>query len=326
MWLTLINISIVKHWFKPEVQPEAVKDFAVLLVFCEEHVKLEWIADDHTWAQDVDITRDDGTTTHYEKGAKTQFLWAYVEQRAKTLDRSVFTRILVWGQKKAWADTQICCFLAQELAVRYGQTMQIFDCLGSRWSPHSMLEHWNNQAIMTPLAPGSTGFMAEPDTHEHAQIKAEIREVKSELHFDLEQECKLQKKPVDKLPWGPSEYVFIVAEAMKRFKTKNPLCPLQGLIENQLLAVRPTRVGAILEPRLLEDCTEASTKDLLNKVGIKRYPPAKGITAQWAKGRDECFKQWAEDSKMMPGHVDSSSSNGSREGYASSGKNPGLQT
>ena len=52
------------------------------------------------------------------------------------------------------------------------QALIYCDCLGARWSEQSLLEHFANQQVLLPHAPGSTAFMQEPDTHEHAQLKA----------------------------------------------------------------------------------------------------------------------------------------------------------
>ena len=228
-------------------------------MFCPEHIQLDWLDDDHKFVKDVEVPLPGGEVKPYKKGEYSKILWSYVENRAKCLDKRVYDRLLVWGQPKAWVDSQICVQISNELARRYGQTMVVCDCLGSRWGQHSMLAHFQNQALMVPLAPGSTAFMQEPDTHEHAQIKYFIKQVKAEHHFDIEHEAKIQNKDLAKVKWGPCQYVTITAEALKRFVEANPLCPLLGCIENQLLAIRPSRNGKHLVPVLLEDCPEAMT-------------------------------------------------------------------
>ena len=66
------------------------------------------------------------------------------------------------------------------------------DCLGSQWTETVMLRAWMQDLVYAPLAPDVTSFLQEPDTHEHAQLKAAIREVKSEIHWAVEQDW-LQK-------------------------------------------------------------------------------------------------------------------------------------
>ena len=67
--------------------------------------------------------------------------------------------------------------------------------------------------ILVPYAPDSTSFLQEPDTHEHAQLKATIRQLKSELHFDLEREAENQDKECKNIKGGPNGYVYICAKA-----------------------------------------------------------------------------------------------------------------
>ena len=79
----------------------------------------------------------------------------------------------------------------------------------------SLLAHWSNQLILVPYAPDSTSFLKEPDTHEHGQFKATIRQLKSELNFDLELEAENQEKECKNIKWGPNEYVYICAKAFQ---------------------------------------------------------------------------------------------------------------
>eukprot|EP00972_Heterocapsa_arctica_P045031 6645349-Heterocapsa_arctica.AAC.1 len=62
------------------------------------------------------------------------------------------------------------------------------------------------------MAPDVTSFMQEPDTHEHSQLKAIIREVKEELHMALENEWKHASKTKTGLKypncWGPYECLY----------------------------------------------------------------------------------------------------------------------
>jgi hypothetical protein len=88
--------------------------------------------------------------------------------------------------------------------------------------------------------------LQEPDTHEHSQLKSLIREVKAELHFQLEQERRNKAKEYeDYVPtWGPYEVLYVAGEALKRFKQKHTRVPLQGLIRNNHLVLRPNAKGA----------------------------------------------------------------------------------
>ena len=149
---------------------------------------------------------------------------------------------------------------------------------------------------MSAYAPGSTAIMQEPDTHEHAPFKKGIREIKAEMHFNMEMECKKQGKPINKFPWGPHEYVALVEEALERFVNKFPNCPLLGAIELNFLALRPdpSENGdgfPCLELKLLEDCEAPSTKKLLQQPWCKRYPPAKGIATAWCQRRDKGIRE-----------------------------------
>ena len=298
--LTLINISQVRHWWDPELDPVPGKDIVVLLVFCEHYIKLEDIDDDHKFNKEVSYETSSGWVI-FEKGQSTKCLWSYVEMRKKTKDPAVFQKMRIWGQVKAWVDTQICCQLSDLLFEIYGQNVVICDCLGARWSPASMLGHWANQSILCPLAPESTPFMAEPDTHEHSQMKAAIREVKSDLHFDLEMEAKNKNKDITLFKWGPNEYVYIVAKGIDKFMVKNPQVPLQGMISNQVLATRPTMdQNGNISVKLLEDCSEQSTRDLLQVHKLSRYPPARGISLEWALLRDARVRAWPEHKAPQP--------------------------
>ena len=155
--LTLVNISAVHHWFQPELKPVCDKSFHVLVVFCEHEIHLEWIDDEHRFNRDVKVCLPDGNDRMFNKGDFTRFLWSYVEMRKNAANKEIFKSLLIWGQKKAWVNTQICVDLAHEIADRHGQAIQIFDCLGARWSEHSILAHYERNQLMTPLAPGCRG-------------------------------------------------------------------------------------------------------------------------------------------------------------------------
>ena len=76
--------------------------------------------------------------------------------------------------------------------------------------------------------------------------------------------------------------------------------PIQGLIENHMLAVRPCIQGKGAALCLLEHSEDESTKALLATPGIKRYPPGKGIAAQWCRDRDQIVLQWPGGQAPVP--------------------------
>ena len=97
------------------------KDFAILLVFCQEHIQLEWLDDNHKFVKDVEVPLPGCEVKQYKKGEYSKILWSYVEERAKCLDKRVYDRLLVWGQPKAWVDSQICVQISNELAFVRGE-------------------------------------------------------------------------------------------------------------------------------------------------------------------------------------------------------------
>ena len=136
------------------------------------------------------------------------------------------------------------------IRAEYGQAVCLSDCLSSQWTEAICLKAWLENVVWVPYAPDVTSFLQEPDTHEHSQLKAEIREVKSELHWALESEWVQQKKKIENhdlqypASWGPWECIYVVSEAYKRFREKyKGKVPLEGLQANQMLRVRPTALG-----------------------------------------------------------------------------------
>ena len=117
-----------------------------------------------------------------------------------------------------------------------------------------MVAFWSNQLVLVPYAPDSGAFLQEPDTHEHAQIKADIRYVKNETQFDLEQEATQKNKKESKVKFGPRDCLHVCTKGIEMFKIRNPLVPIQGVIQNHILAVRPTKVDGTIQIKLLEDC------------------------------------------------------------------------
>ena len=295
--LTLVNISYVGNWWRIEMQVEYGKDVMVFLVFCQTHCRLEDIDDDHKFNKTVVIDTTDGKIV-YNKGDFTRLLWGYVEWR-KRGNHERANKIRAWGQPCAWVDVQINIWLADLIQEVYGQSLLFSDCLTSRWSPPSMLAFWSNQVLMCPYAPDASVLVQEPDTHEHGPMKACIREVKSEMQFDLEQECKQQGK--GKVTWGPAEYVEVCQQGLQKFIEKNPLVPIQGMIQNHILAVRPTLCeDGSIAIKLLDDCAEESTRALLAKPGLERYPPSRTINTSWCQCRDAIVRGWTDGKPPMP--------------------------
>ena len=289
--LTLVNISQVDNWWDPDLPVEWGKDVLVFLVFAAEHVRADDIDNDHRFNKTVTVETSDGPVTH-EKGEFTRLLWPYIEWRKTNENDIKYKKLHIFGQPRAWVDTQVNIWLADLLHEVYGQAVLASDCLLSRWSQHSLLAFWSNQIMLVPYAPEAGTLMQEPDTHEHGQMKADIRHVKGEIQFDLESEAK-NKGKTGKIKWGPFEYMEVLSRGMERFETRNPLVPIQGLIQDHVLAVRPTYdEDGQLQIKLLEECSENSTKELLNKAGIDRYPAYKGLSDNWCRVRDAKVHSW----------------------------------
>ena len=135
-------------------------------------------------------------------------------------------------------------FIGQE----YGQALAFGDCLARHWADGACLKAWLENVIWAPYAPDVTSFLQEPDTHVHAQIKADIRSCKGELHWALETEwlARRNEDPTLAYPnvWAPFECVWVLPKGLARFKAKSEgRGPLQGLQANHMLRVRPTAEG-----------------------------------------------------------------------------------
>ena len=109
----------------------------------------------------------------------------------------------------------------------------------------------------------------------------------------MEQEAAKQGKDFTKHEWGPTELLWVLCKGLEAFKQANKLVPVQGALDNQMLALRPTREGGLC---LLEDCTEESTQQLLSTPGLKRSPPGRGIAVAWAEQRNIAFRALPFDS------------------------------
>ena len=63
--------------------------------------------------------------------------------------------------------------------------------------------------------------------------------------------------------------LLLASQALKIFKIKYPMVPIQGMIENHILAIRPSDMPDGLILKLLEEAGDQSTIDLLKKPGIR---------------------------------------------------------
>ena len=246
--LTLVNISGVEGWFNPRVQPRPLKKRGILLVPCSSHCRLEDIGKDGTWLRDWSHKCSDGTEKHYVQGTKVGNLmqgWRNARDNYEG-SPSWASEFLVWGQPRAWTDELISCWVVEHIASEWGQSIVQVDCLAAQWSEPVLLEAWLRNVIWCPLAPDTTSYLQEPDTHEHSQLKACLREVKADLHFQLEQESKnkaKEYKDYNPAKWGPYEVLHVAGEGLKRFKQKYVRVPLEGLIRNNMLVIKPTSDG-----------------------------------------------------------------------------------
>ena len=203
------------------------------------------------WLRDIEYDRLDGEKQHFKKGEQIGNLlqgWRKALSQFSEAERaSVLKHLDVWGQPTAWTDELIASWSVEFIKAQYGQSLVFADCLSSQWTEAVCPRAWLEQVIWAPYAPDVTSYLQEPDTHEHSQLKANIREVKSELHWALESEWLQQQRASDKKDlrhpgsWGPFECLYVVAEAYKRFCQEfEGKVPLEGMQANQMLRVRPT--------------------------------------------------------------------------------------
>jgi len=216
--------------------------------------------------------------------------WEFTEKDPTELLENLDT----WGHPRAWTDEKIASWTVEHIAREWGQALVFADCLASQWTEAVTLRAWLEQVIWTPYAPEVTSWLQEPDTHEHAQLKAKIREVKSELHWALESEWleKMRKSPNKEVKypssWGPFECLWVIGEAYKRFReeSKNKV-PLEGLQANQMLRVRPTAEGTLAMVTGLEPWSFLTE-------------PGRGIPPRLKAERDAIIEEWPENIPPVP--------------------------
>ena len=222
----------------------------------------------------------DGSEKHYKTGdwAKNMLAsWRAARDKFESLWTEEF---LVWSQPRAWTDELMSCWVAEHIKNQFGQSIVQLDCLAAQWSEPVLLQAWLKNLLWCSLAPGVKSYLQEPDTHEHSQLKSIIREVKGELHFQLEQEFRNKSTDhSDYVPkWGAYEVLRIAGESLKRFKVKYPQVPLQGLIQTNMLVLRPTADGLEIAPDILPY--------------EPKPPPSRGIPPQAALDRLEWCRNW----------------------------------
>ena len=297
--ITLINFSSVRNWFKPSEAPTSYKGKSILLVPCKWHCRVSDIdLETLTWNKDVEYTTSQNEVRQFKKGEKVGTLlrgWTSAllkmepEERASTLER-----LEIWGQPRAWTDELISVWVVEFIKREHGKALVFADCLASQWTQAVLLKAWLEGILWAPYAPEVTSWLQEPDTHEHAPLKAMIRAVKQEVHWALEQEWLRESKKVDKntlrppTSWGPFECLYVVAEAYKRFQEKfKGKVPLEGLQANQMLRVRPNENN---ELELVRGDEAWSFSTL----------PGRGIPARLSKQRDDLVERWPDNVPPEP--------------------------
>ena len=299
--LSLINISAVENWFKPSEAPESKKKKAILLVPSSKHIKIRDIdLEKRVFKHDVSYENNFGEKIEYKEGDSIGNLmsgWIEGLLRFEPEEReAILAELEIWGQPRGWTDEKIATDVVDFVAEEYGQSIVYADCLGSQWTDKVLLRAWLRGIIWAPYAPEVTATLQEPDTHEHSQLKAIIRAVKSELHWAMESEwyAEQAKRPRGQKDlqypnkWGPFECLYVIGEALRRFKAKyKAQVPLQGLQANQMLRVRPTSAGALELVTGLEPWSYS-------------IEPGRGIPTELARRRDEIVRQWENNVPPVP--------------------------
>ena len=110
--------------------------------------------------------------------------WVEASMQFSESDRDKIEKhVEIWGQPRAWTDEKISTDLVELLREDWGQALVFCDCLGAQWTERVLLRAWMSNILWAPYAPEVTSTLQEPNTHEHWQLKTEMREVKSELHL-----------------------------------------------------------------------------------------------------------------------------------------------
>ena len=164
-----------------------------MLVPCAKHCKIRDVnLRDRTWLRDFSYEDSNGEKVEYKAGdpiGRVLRAWVEALMQFEEAERSKIMRHLeIWGQPRAWTDEKISCVVIELIKEEWGQSLVFCDCLGSQWTEACLLRAWLSNIVWAPYAPEVTSTLQEPDTHEHWQLKSEIRAVKSELHWALETE------------------------------------------------------------------------------------------------------------------------------------------
>ena len=248
----MINLSFVEGRFDPSKDSTSRKTKSILPVPSKWHCRVsDMDLETSTWARDVEYKTSQDETRHFQKGKSTEGLlrgWCAAIQQFEPHDKKgLVERLEVWGQPRAWTDELISTWVVEFIANEIGRPSLVYaDCLSAQWTSSVLLRAWLENIIWCPYAPDVTSWLQEPDTHEHSQLKALIREVKAELHYALDHEFIRASRTGDhkklKLPttWEPFGCWHVVNEAYARFQAKyKDKVPLEGLQANQMLRVRP---------------------------------------------------------------------------------------
>ena len=189
----MINISGVEGWLDPTRAPVPRKKKSILLVPCTSHVKVRDIhLEERRWLRDFSYEDSNGETVEFKEGdriGRTMRAWVEALLQFEGHERTkILENIEVWGQPRSWTDEKISIDVVEFIREEWGQCLVFCDCLGSQWTERVLLRAWLENILWAPYAPEVTSTLQEPDTHEHSQMKSEVREVKSELHWALEAE------------------------------------------------------------------------------------------------------------------------------------------
>jgi hypothetical protein len=282
--MTKLTVSAVKHWFDLSCRPEPMKPKQVLVAPCKEPCRLNNISKEKTWVTTWSYQNADGTyITHMEGTSAKGYLDGYVYARDQHADTAWQDTIEVFGQPKAYVDQQTCINVWEFLRESFADSPLLVSCdsLGTCWSECAMLRAWRYNILVFPYAPGVTSFLQETDTHEHFQERSCYREVSRELHFALEHWAK-QKNIDVRMDFGPWEFLQVLRKGQLEFRERNPLTPLLGLVQTQILIYRPSADG---HSEIIDDCEAPTTKALFDELKLVRMPPSRGVSAQLARDR-----------------------------------------
>ena len=237
----------------------------------------------------------DETIVHKEGEPVGQLMSTWRLLRDHHPDREWQSRFTVFGQSAAMCDSVIAIWLSDHIQTQCPDvpSMILTDCLGASWAPETVQTYWINNQPAFPLAPGTTSYLAVPDTHIHAPMKAYFRQAKSDLQEEVDREFVIEgaNQPYQ---WGLWETAQVVSRGLDKLEElqRSTQIILQGAIQNQLLAFRPDAVGDLV---CIDDWpAEEWTKR------FPRRPVFRGIPQYLADHRVEEAKNWPEGVPPVP--------------------------